>query len=115
MNQLVDVKKGMEACGGYPDVFDSVLEVFMEEVKKLAPEIRMLYEHKDWKDFNVRVHGIKNSAATVGALKLSDYSKELEEASSRRNIETIDNQIDGYLLLMVETIEWFQGYLKENE
>lgn len=114
MEKLVDMEAALEACGGYEDIFDSVLEVFLIEISEFPEEIDELYQKKDWKNFRVRIHGLKNSAATVGAMQLSALSKMLEMAALHEESNVIDTHMDSLYRLVEETKKWFMDNVKGN-
>lgn len=114
MEKLVDMELALEACGGYEDIFESVLEVFLIEINEFPEEIDELYRRKDWKNYRVRIHGMKNSAATVGAMRLSVLSKKLEMAALQEEIDIIDESMDSLYQLVEETKKWFMDNRKGN-
>jgi HPt (histidine-containing phosphotransfer) domain-containing protein len=81
--ELFDTATGMEYCLNDKDFYRETLEVFGQEHDAKAAEIATYYEAADWKLFTVRVHGLKSTARTVGALKLSELAKELEMAGKK--------------------------------
>ena len=42
-----------------------------------------------WKQYIVRVHGLKSSLATIGNMRVSDMARELEMGAKERNIELV--------------------------
>lgn len=42
-----------------------------------------------WKQYTVRVHGLKSSLATIGNMRLSEQAKELEMAAKEKNLEFV--------------------------
>ena len=90
--ELFDTATGMEYCLNDKDFYRETLEVFGQEHDAKAAEIATYYEAADWKLFTVRVHGLKSTARTVGALKLSELAKELEMAGKKLQENSQDEE-----------------------
>lgn len=67
----------------------SVLSVFHKTAKAKADEIENLYKEKDIANYTIKVHALKSSARVIGAGKLSDMARALEEAGKAGDIDTV--------------------------
>ena len=114
MEPLFDKEVGIRYCGGEIGLFREVLTVFEHELEKLIPELKQLYEKKNWKNYTVRAHGLKNSAITVGAVSLSEESKKMEFAGKEERYEDIMQTFNDYCGLMEKTLQLIREYLKED-
>ena len=48
------------------------------------------FYYRDWKQYRIKVHGMKSSANMIGAIVLGGMAKVLENAAANDDIETID-------------------------
>ncbi len=63
---------------GDPDIIAEVCGLFVEHSPEKIRAILQAVEDKDAKGLQVAAHGLKSSSAYVGAMRLSEMSKELE-------------------------------------
>jgi HPt (histidine-containing phosphotransfer) domain-containing protein len=63
---------------GDPDIIAEVGGLFVEHSPEKIRAILQAVEDKDAKGLQVAAHSLKSSSAYVGAMRLSDMSKELE-------------------------------------
>ena len=63
---------------GDPDIIAEVGGLFVEHSPEKIRAILHAVENKDAKGLQVAAHSLKSSSAYVGAMRLSDMSKELE-------------------------------------
>ena len=59
-----------------------------QSVDKKA-EIINLYETANWADYTVKVHALKSTSLTIGAERLAEQARVLEQAGKQGNIEYI--------------------------
>jgi len=92
----IDAAAGMANCGG-ADTFQSALELFYRSVGAKADEIESLWRGGDIKNYTVKVHALKSSARTVGALELSERAKAMEDAGNAGDTALIDEKTPALL------------------
>ena len=63
---------------GDPDIIAEVGGLFIEHSPEKIKAILLAVENKDAKGLHMAAHSLKSSSAYVGAMRLSDMSKELE-------------------------------------
>ena len=80
--QWLDVDMGMRYCGGSEEVYREVLQEFCNVAKEERDAIDAVFRAENWKEYTVRVHGLKSSALSVGAKKLSEEAASLENAGN---------------------------------
>ncbi len=75
----LDLKTALSCCGGATEFY---LELLGDFVKiPIKEELWMLMHNGNHKGYHVRIHGFKNSAYLIGAMRLGDLSLELEKMS----------------------------------
>lgn len=108
------VKKGLEACGDSVELYQNVMTVFISEGRKKLPLIKQLYKQENWKDYIVAVHGLKSSAASIGAMELSEHAKEMEFAGKEENISLIHEKTESLLNEYVLLLQMLTGFCKDR-
>ncbi len=100
---FLNVEKGMEYCGNIKDIFLEAVETFANS--DMRSEIQSYYEAKDWKNYQILVHGLKSSSKTIGATKLSTLAQKLENAAKEEDEVIIHNGHERMMHMYVELIE----------
>ncbi len=103
----IDAAAGMANCGG-ADTFRSALELFYRSVGAKADEIEGFWHGGDLKNYTVKVHALKSSARTIGAMELSERAKAMEDAGNAGDAAAIDEKTPELLAL-------YRSYLEKLE
>lgn len=110
----VQLCKGIEACGDSAELYQNILTVFINEGRKKLPLIKKLYKEENWQDYIVAVHGLKSSAASIGAMELSIHAKEMEFAGKEENIGLIHEKTDGLLSEYLALLQMLTAFCKDK-
>ena len=92
----IDKASAIANCGS-ADSFMSVLTVFHKTAKDKADEIEELYNKHDTENYTIKVHALKSSARIIGASKLSEMAKKLEDAGKSGDNDFIRDNTDALL------------------
>lgn len=84
-----DPQMGLDYCGGDEGFYLEMLHMFYEQGVEKRNEITSLYKAANWPDYAVKVHALKSTSLTIGALELSEHAKALEQAAKKEEIEFI--------------------------
>jgi len=98
---------------GDEEVYKEIAQVYIETAEEKIIDLDKYYDEKDWKGFEVVVHGIKSSSLSVGAQKLSEHAKALEYAAKEGNAEFIEDNYFTLLTLYQEALAELKKYLKK--
>ena len=82
----INVEKGMKVCRNNEAFYREVLLEFATETDEIFDELQEYYDNKDWKNYSVKINGLKLAARLIGAEGLSNDAKEIEKAA-RENWE----------------------------
>lgn len=74
----LDVKTGLTYCMD-EEFYKEVLEEYVGADK--LEELNNYYNAKDWENYRIKVHALKSTSMTIGAVTLSEGAKALEAAS----------------------------------
>lgn len=76
----LDIDLGLKYCADSEEVYREALQEFCNVAQEEQTAIEALYEREDWIDYTIHIHGLKSSALSVGAKKLSEEAASLERA-----------------------------------
>ncbi len=110
----IQLCKGIEACGNSAELYQNILNVFINEGRKKLPLIKKMYKEEKWEDYIVAVHGLKSSAASIGAMELSAHAKEMEFAGKEGNIGLIHEKTDSLLSEYLALLQMLTAFCKDK-
>ena len=82
---FLDVATGMTYCLNNEEFYESIIKEFRASNK--YEEIQEKYDDADLEEYAVLVHGVKSSALTIGATKVSEMAKGLEFAARSEDVD----------------------------
>lgn len=85
----VNIQLGLDYCCGEDDFYIEMLHMFYSQAPEKKAEIISLYEAANWKDYAIKVHALKSTSLTIGAERLAEQAKMLEQAGKSGNTEYI--------------------------
>ncbi|MDR2490946.1 MAG: response regulator [Spirochaetaceae bacterium] len=74
----LDVAEGLRNIGSQKSEYFGILKDFCDELDEFAKIIHDDLDRKDWRDYHIRMHGLKGSFATIGQKKMSLMARRLE-------------------------------------
>jgi HPt (histidine-containing phosphotransfer) domain-containing protein len=93
----VDQSIGMTNAGEDIAQYREVIGIVYKYAHEKLDTVKELLKNEDYQRYTIEVHALKSNAATVGAMKLADKAKALEDAGKTGDIETIKRDTDGFL------------------
>jgi len=81
----LDVEKGILYCGG-KEKYLNILKAYYEEGEENCRYLDELYRKQDWDNYVIKVHALKSTMKSIGAIRLSEMAKALEKAGKERNL-----------------------------
>lgn len=107
----IDYKEGLKNCGSL-DSYLNILKVYYDSINFTRDNIYGAYKSGNIKDYTSYVHSLKSTSRTIGATKLSDMAKMLEDAGNSEDIKTI-SEYTPQLLNMYHIVAHELSELKE--
>lgn len=103
----IDWELGLEYCSQDLEMYQEILDMYVEEYEKKSVLIEDAFAMKNWKDYTTYAHALKSTSLSIGAKALSEHAKELEFAGKAikaeeevdKNIQLIEKK---HSLLMSE-------------
>jgi CheY-like chemotaxis protein/HPt (histidine-containing phosphotransfer) domain-containing protein len=93
----LNVEAGLRVAGGSKDLYFEILETFIEDWFGKLFLVRNCLNNNDIDLYQTYVHGIKSSAANIGALEISETAAMLENACIRFDINFIKANTEPFL------------------
>ncbi len=110
---FLDTATGMEYCCGSEEFYKEILLAFLQKEK--LEDIEAFYEVKDWENYRIRVHALKSTALSIGAMELSEMAGQLEVAAKEENHYFIDSHHDGAMQEYQRILEGIEAVLTEKK
>lgn len=105
----INIQLGLDYCCGENEFYLEMLRMFCSQAVEKRAELVSLYETANWKDYTVKVHALKSTSLTIGAERLADKAKLLEQAGKKGHIEYIRHDHPALLRLYDEVCETIAG------
>lgn len=110
--QGIHVKESMKYVGDEFEQYIHLLELFSSERGEEKEKVlQQAYHEKNWKDYTIYVHGLKNEARTIGADKLADMAYKHEQKSKEGDIAFLLGEYDSLIQEWAKTREIITTYL----
>lgn len=93
---------------GSEKLFWAVLKDYYHALPKKMERIGEYEKKEQWKEYTIEVHALKSTSKQIGAMKLSERAKNLEDAGNRSDADMI-HALTGELLLQCK---YYQEILK---
>lgn len=100
---------------GSEKLFWAVLMDYYHALPKKIERIDEYEKKEQWKEYTIEVHALKSSSRQIGAMKLSERAKHLEDAGNRKDGDMI-HALTGELLLQCKYYqEILRPYFQEED
>ena len=100
----IDIEKGLLHSGGKMELLLEILNVFCDDGRERIQMIHDCLEKGDIITYTIHVHALKSASANIGAMKLSDAAKNLENAGNRQDMDYIYDNNGAFLTDMQKLI-----------
>ncbi len=88
--ESLDKEQGMMFCGG-EDGYYVILSECVNSYVEMAGELEEAFEKKDYTNYIIKIHGLKSTMKSIGAMDLSEKARVLEFAGKDGEYEKIEN------------------------
>jgi CheY-like chemotaxis protein len=111
---ILDAQGAVERMGGKKQIYVKVLKNFAPEYGKAAERIRRCLAAGDIKNAERTAHSIKGVAATIGAVRMSRISFELEESIRDGSLD-VDGLLKTFETELAKTLEAVDEFLEAEK
>jgi signal transduction histidine kinase/CheY-like chemotaxis protein len=93
----IDVAAGIKGTGGNLQNYLKIIAQYCKDASARLDEIPRSLGQNDLRMFITSVHALKSASAFIGAFKLSEMAKMLEEAGNNKDMAFIERETGGFL------------------
>ena len=104
LERYIDVQAGLIQCGMNEELYRSVLFGYLSDGQ--YDGLCKAFEEKDWKNYRIRIHGVRNTALKIGAETLSERARQLEEAMTKNRTEYVEQNHETFMSYYAELLEY---------
>ncbi|MHB9293014.1 putative Sensor histidine kinase RcsC [Hollandina sp. SP2] len=92
---IMDITLGLSHVGNNHATYAQILRQFCVELDTYIKEIRLFMTQENWKEYSIRLHGMKGIFANMGAEAISKWAYSLEHASKNGNYAKCMEETEG--------------------
>ena len=101
----IDTAHGMEFSMDDKEMYQDMVQMFIEQKGENVAAITDFFEKKDWENYKIRVHGLKSNARLVGATQLGDFAEKCEHAAREGDTTFIQANTSELFALYEQTLD----------
>ena len=108
----LDTKAALSFCGGDTSFYMEVLMNYAAAYQNVKAELDRCLKNADWHEFEVKIHTLKSTSKTIGAVELSQIALSLEDAAGKGEADLIRNAYNEFAVKyqkMVRAIKKIMG------
>jgi CheY-like chemotaxis protein len=98
----LDLQSGLAHVGGDKGAYCSILRQFCNEFNSYMTDVQHWTIERNWKEYAIRLHGLKSVFANIGVASISQWALRLEQASKAGDGEMCLRETEGICALMSE-------------
>lgn len=111
----IDRDLAQEYHGDSLEDYRELLKLYVLDGKRKKELLEQLFADKNFRKYEVEVHGLKSASANIGALELSKLFLEQERAAERGDGELISRKFPELLAAYEKQLDCIQNHLKTLE
>ena len=93
------------------EFYREILQTFLDS--PFAMELRRYYEESDFENYCIKIHAMKSSLASIGAVPASDMAKQLELAiKNENNVSYVQENHDEFMAVYERVVSEVKKYLE---
>lgn len=110
----IDVKAGVENCGGAVSDYIDILKLTYDCGAKQLEELEVLRNTENYNDYIIKIHAMKATTLNIGALSLSALAKEQEKQGKNGNYQYIVDHFSFQEIIRILDEEKQHSYSEET-
>jgi len=85
----IDTEEGLAYCADDPEFYEEMLAEYVNEGAGNVPELKGMFEAKDWEHYRIIAHSVKSTSRMIGAKEMAERAFEMETAAKEGSTEAI--------------------------
>ena len=102
---LFDVNTGLMYCGGSQDIYKEFLKIYCDGYEEKSQQLEDYYVQADWENYAIKVHALKSTSLSIGAVALSELAASLEKAGKSGEVSYIHSHHAEAMKLYEEVVK----------
>ena len=102
---LFDVNTGLMYCGGSQDIYKEFLKIYCDGYEEKSQQLEDYYVQTDWENYAIKVHALKSTSLSIGAVTLSKLAASLEKAGKSGEVSYIHSHHAEAMKLYEEVVK----------
>ncbi len=112
---MIDINKGLENSNGSMKIYLQVVRFFCLESDAALLRMHMILESgKDLDALKILIHGLKGTAANIGALAFSEESKQMEQGLTVQPYVFDELKLSEYIVTYLSVLTEAKEFLADN-
>lgn len=111
---LIQISLGLSYAGRSYELYHEILQEYIRVADENVELLQNYYHNKAWKDYIIRIHGLKSSSMTIGAASLSELAKKIETFGKNGEYDVMISYHDEFLNLYRNVVEEGRQYFIRN-
>lgn len=107
----IDYEIGLENCGDDEDIYEVVLETYVEEAIENRDQLLDIRSN-DIKNFTIIAHALKSANNNIGAVELGEKFRLLEFAGKDEDASYIESNVDSVCNELTDLVDRINEYLE---
>ena len=109
---FLDLKAGLANCNNDYDFYLEIVDSYLNDNKE--EKLTKFKTEENWKEYEILVHSLKSSSATIGLMKFAEKARLLEMAAKEKDIDYILKNHD-YVMREYKSIQNKLTECRKNE
>lgn len=111
---LIQISLGLSYAGQSYELYHEILQEYIRVADENVELLQNYYTNKAWKDYIIRIHGLKSSSMTIGAASLSELAKKIEVFGKNGEYDAMISFHDEFLNLYRNVVDEGRQYFIRN-
>jgi len=90
----LNIWEGLTRVGCSQDVYADALRIFCRDLEKKCADLNEFVNDENWKEYASAVHAIKGGLAGIGAWRLAQQARDLDNAVQKKEYEFCRNKTE---------------------
>ena len=92
----IKVEEGILNCGGEIQDYLKILKITYEYGEKHLAELESAWKQQDYETYIIKIHALKSTSLSIGAMEISNSARKQEEAGRSGNHSYIDQNMTAF-------------------
>lgn len=106
--EIIDPAVSNQIKTGNPDLWERLVAAYLTSAKEKRDQLQQAMTDGDWENVSMAAHPLKSSSANIGAMRLSELCRQLENSANDRDADGTRAAYDDVRGALDEVIEYLE-------